>query len=108
MDGDIDVYVSNYRLQILEARSRARILCIARKFHQFAAKFARDAGDDTFEYRLAFGLARSFATSTRFVLDKSLARAMYLRARYLIERAIETSPGNAKHFHLPVEEIFVD
>jgi phosphate uptake regulator len=106
---DVSVFmVSNYRLQILEARSRARILCIAREFHQFAAKFARDAGDDTFEYRLAFGLARSFATSTRFVLDKSLARAMYLRARYLIERAIETSPANAKNFHLPVEDIFVD
>jgi hypothetical protein len=106
---DVSVFmVSNYRSQILEARSLARILSVARKFHQFAAKFARDAGDDTFEYRLAFGLARSFATSTRFVLDKSLARAMYLRARYLIERAIEVSPGNAKHFHLPVEEIFVD
>ena len=106
---DVSVFmVSNYRLQILEARSRARILSVARKFHQFAAKFARDAGDDTFEIRLAFGLARSFATSTRFVLDKSLARAMYLRARYLIERAIEVSPKNAKRFHLPIEEIFVD
>jgi len=106
---DVSVFmVSNYRLQILEARSRARILSVARKFHQFAAKFARDAGDDTFEFRLAFGLARSFATSTRFVLDKSLARAMYLRARYLIERAIEVSPENANRFHLPVEEIFVD
>jgi hypothetical protein len=106
---DVSVFmVSNYRLQILEARSRARILSIARKFHQFAARFAHDAGDDTFEFRLAFGLARSFATSTRFVLDKSLARAMYLRARYLIERAIEVSPENANSFHLPVEEIFVD
>ena len=106
---DVSVFmVSNYRLQILEARSRARILSVARKFHRFAAKFARDAGDDTFEFRLAFGLARSFATSTRFVLDKSLARAMYLRARYLIERAIEVSPENAHRFHLPVEEVFVD
>ena len=106
---DVSVFmVSNYRLQILEARSRARILCIARKFYKFAAKFAHDAGDDSFEYRLAFGLARSFATSTRFVLDKSLARAMYMRARYLIERAIEVSPENASRFHLPVEEIFVD
>ena len=106
---DVSVFmVSNYRLQILEARSRARILSIARKFHQFAAKFAHDAGDDTFEFRMAFGLARSFATSTRFVLDKSLARAMYLRARYLIERAIEVSPEDAHRFHLPIEEIFVD
>ena len=106
---DVSVFmVSNYRLQILEARSRARILSVARKFHRFAAKFARDAGDDTFEIRLAFGLARSFATSTRFVLDKSLARAMYLRARYLIERAIEVPPEKAKRFHLPIEEIFID
>ena len=106
---DVSVFmVSNYRLQILEARSRARILSIARRFHRFAAKFARDAGDDSFEFRLAFGLARSFATSTRFVLDKSLARAMYLRARFLIERAIEVSPENANRFHLPVEEIFSD
>jgi hypothetical protein len=106
---DVSVFmVSNYRLQILEARSRERILSVARRFHRFAAKFARDAGDDTFEYRLAFGLARSFATSTRFVLDKSLARAMYLRARYLIERAIEVSPGNASRFRLPVGEIFND
>jgi hypothetical protein len=106
---DVSVFmVSNYRLQILEASSRARILCIARKFYRFAAKFARDAGDDSFDYRLAFGLARSFATSTRFVLDKSLARAMYLRARYLIERAIEVSPEKANRFHLPVEEIFID
>ncbi|MCP4335289.1 MAG: phosphotransferase [Gammaproteobacteria bacterium] len=106
---DVSVFmVSNYRLQILEARSRERILSIARKFHQFAAKFARNAGDDSFEIRLAFGLARSFATSTRFVLDKSLARAMYLRARYLIERTIEVSPKNANRFHLPIEEIFVD
>jgi len=106
---DVSVFmVSNYRLQILEAHSRARILSVARKFHRFAARFARNAGDDTFEYRLAFGLARSFATSTRFVLDKSLARAMYLRARYLIERVIEVSPENASRFHLPVEELFSD
>jgi len=106
---DVSVFmVSNYRLQILEALSRARILSVARKFHRFAAKFARDAGDDTFEFRLAFGLARSFATSTRFVLDKSLARAMYLRARYLIERAIEVPPETANRFRLPVEEIFID
>lgn len=106
---DVSVFmVSNYRLQILEAQSRARILSVARRFHRFAANFARDAGDETFEIRLAFGLARSFATSTRFVLDKSLARAMYLRARYLIERAIEVPPKKAKRFHLPVEEIFSD
>jgi hypothetical protein len=106
---DVSVFmVSNYRLQILEARSRERILSVARKFHRFASRFARDAGDDSFEFRLAFGLARSFATSTRFVLDKSLARAMYLRARYLIERAIEVPPAKANRFRLPVEEIFSD
>ena len=70
--------------------------------------FLDKAGDDTFEFRLALGLARSFATSTRFILDKSLAQAMYMRSRYLIERVLETDPRKAAHFRLPIEDIFVD
>jgi len=106
---DVSVFmVSNYRLQIMDKQLRRRILALARDFHAFAAKFAGKAGDDTFEFRLALGLARSFATSTRFILDKSMARAMYLRARYLIERAVETDPAGAAGFKLPIEEIFCD
>ncbi len=64
--------------------------------------------DHSFELRLALGLARSFATSTRFILDKSLARAMFARAHYLIERVLETDPKAAGKFSIPIKEIFVE
>ncbi len=72
-----------------------------------AYQHASTAGDDAFELRLALGLARSFATSTRFILDKSLARAMFLRSRYLLERVLETDPKRASKFRAPVREVFV-
>ncbi|MFC1665815.1 phosphotransferase, partial [Pseudomonadota bacterium] len=105
---DVSVFmVSNYRLQVLDAPLRRRILSVARDFYLFAAKYAITNNDTTFELRLALGLARSFATSTRFILDKSLARALMLRARYLLERVLESDPKKATSFRLPVEEIFV-
>lgn len=105
---DVSVFmVSNYRLQILDAPLRKRIMGLALDFYRFAGQYARKNGDQTFDLRLALGLARSFATSTRFILDKSLARQMFLRARYLIERVLETNPKQAARFRLPIEEIFV-
>jgi len=80
---------------------------MALDFYDFAAAYAKQSKDDTFELRLALGLARSFATSTRFILDKSLARTMFLRARYLIERVLEADPKRPKSFKVPVKEIFV-
>jgi hypothetical protein len=53
------------------------------------------------------GLARSFATSTRFVLDKTLARAMWLRARYLLESVLAADMKQIQKFKLPIKEIFV-
>ncbi|MGB5339492.1 MAG: hypothetical protein WBO06_10400, partial [Gammaproteobacteria bacterium] len=70
-------------------------------------EFARKSGDRTFELRLALGLARSFATSTRFILDNTLAHAMFMRSRYLIEQVLATKPADAKSFRVPVREIFV-
>ncbi len=106
---DISVFmVSNYRLQILDTTTRRRIMQVSLDFYRFAHDYARKIGDNSFELRLALGLARSFATSTRFILDKSLARAMFLRARYLMERVLATNPKQIKHFRLPVEEIFID
>ncbi|MDH3872238.1 MAG: aminoglycoside phosphotransferase family protein, partial [Gammaproteobacteria bacterium] len=91
---DVSVFmVSNYRLQVFDAPLRRRILALTRDFYRFSASFARKSGDETFELRLALGLARSFATSTRFILDKSLARAMFLRARYLLEQVLAADPG---------------
>ncbi|RDH90402.1 MAG: hypothetical protein DIZ77_12795 [endosymbiont of Seepiophila jonesi] len=103
---DVSVFmVSNYRLQVLDAPLRRRIMQTVQSFYRFARKYAKKAGDETFELRLALGLARSFATSTRFILDKSLARAMMLRARYLLERVLETDPKQAANFQLPIKEL---
>ncbi|MFV9616084.1 MAG: PhoU domain-containing protein [Gammaproteobacteria bacterium] len=105
---DISVFmVSNYRLRVVDPELRRRILDQSQDFYDFAAAYAKKHGDTSFDLRLALGLARSFATSTRFVLDKTLARAMWLRARYLIEIVLATDVKQMKNFHLPVQEIFV-
>lgn len=106
---DVSVFmVSNYRLQILETHTRQRLMRAAQALYLTAQRHARKGGDDTFELRLALGLARSFATSTRFILDKSLARRMMLRARYLLELVLAIKPGRETTFRLPVKEIFFD
>jgi hypothetical protein len=105
---DVSVFmVSNYRLQILDAPLRRRIMKLAKDFYRIARRYADKAGDETFELRLALGLARSFATSTRFILDKSLARNMFLRARYLIEQVLASDPKKAAKFKIPLKEIFI-
>jgi aminoglycoside phosphotransferase (APT) family kinase protein len=105
---DVSVFmVSNYRLQVFDAPLRRRILMLTRGFYRFAAAFARSSGDQTFELRLALGLARSFATSTRFILDKSLARAMFLRSRYLLEQVLAADLKDPALFRVPVKEIFI-
>lgn len=106
---DISVFmVSNYRLQILESETRSRLMRVAQEHYRTARRFADKQGDDSFEVRLALGLARSFATSTRFILDKSLAQRMLLRARYLLEIVLEVAPGQESAFRIPMKEIFVD
>ena len=104
---DISVFmVSNYRLHVLDKELRQRILSQGCSMYDFSASYAHKIGDTTFNLRLALGLARSFATSTRFVLDKKLARAMWLRARYLIELVLATNPKQIGKFRVPVQEIF--
>ena len=106
---DVSVFmVSNYRLQIRDVPLRQRIMGLAREFYRVARRYAVSQGDTTFELRLALGLARSFATSTRFILDPSLANAMFLRARYLLERVLAADLDKADRFRLPLKEIFVD
>ena len=75
-------------------------------FYRIAAEFAKKNNDRTFELRLAFGLVRSLATSTRFILDRNLARGMFLRARYLLEQIVKLEPEDYKNYRVPVEELF--
>ncbi|RNL64687.1 PhoU domain-containing protein [Zhongshania marina] len=105
---DVSVFmVSNYRLQILDHHVRQRIMAVARDFCESTRRFAAEQGDDSFEIRLALGLARSFITSSRFTLDKSQARRMFLRSCYLIEKAIATPASKVSSFKVPIKEIFV-
>ena len=99
--------ISNYRMQIFDSEIRQKILTFAYNFYCCARQFAKKNHDTTFELRLALGLARSFVTSTRFILDKTLARAMFYRARYIIERVLEADLKRPEKFNLPIEEIFI-
>jgi aminoglycoside phosphotransferase (APT) family kinase protein len=105
---DVSVFmVSNYRLQALDQLHRYRVLIVNQAMYQFAANFARQNNDKTFELRLGLGLARSLATSTRFTLDKTQAKAMFYRSRYLIESVINLKPCQHAEFRVPIKEIFV-
>lgn len=105
---DISVFmVSNYRLRVVDPEIRRRIRDLVCSFYDFSAAYAKSRGDDNFDLRLALGLARSFATSTRFVVDKVLARAMWLRARYLLESVLSTDPKQIHKYRVPIKELFV-
>jgi aminoglycoside phosphotransferase (APT) family kinase protein len=106
---DVSVFmVSNYRLQVMDTSLRQSVLALTVDFYQFAAQFAQQNGDDSFELRLALGLARSFASSTRFILDKTLATAMFMRARYLIEQVLTIMDNQQRTaYRVPIQEIFL-
>ena len=106
---DVSVFmVSNYRLQALDSKLRQSVLKLTLNFYQFAAQFAQKNADKSFELRLALGLARSFASSIRFILDKTLAKAMFLRSRYLLEQLLALEPHQNATYRVPIKEIFVD
>lgn len=103
---DVSVFlVSNHRLQVFDAAQRARINSAIQTFYGLAGEFADETGDRTFAARLALGLARSFATSTRFILDESFAGNMFLRARYLLERVLAAG-DHLDRFVMPSEALF--
>lgn len=106
---DISVFmVSHYRLQVFDASQRRRIRKQACDFYRIMKKFARKNQDNTFDIRLALGLARSFATSTRFILDPLMAQRMFLRARYLLEQVIACDPNQVEPYQLTIKELFSD
>jgi serine/threonine protein kinase len=99
---DVSVFlVSNFRLPVFEPGIRRRLNEITLRFYEFARRFARQNGDDTFEVRLALGLARSFLTSTRFELNEEFAKVMYLRAIGLMEKLIKHKAQSWEDFELP-------
>lgn len=108
---DVSVFmVSNYRLQVMDAKTRARLRMAACAMEDFAHQFASKHGDTGFSARLAFGLARSFITSTRFILDRRLATDMMQRGVYILEHLLDHHDRHGKegmhHIQLPIKALF--
>ncbi|MDX8412974.1 MAG: phosphotransferase [Mariprofundales bacterium] len=102
---DISVFmVSNYRLQVFSASVRRRIRKQVRDIYTIARNFAETHDDRSFELRLALGLARSFATSTRFIADHTLAQRMFLQSCYLLEQVTQSPPST--NYRIPIKELF--
>ncbi|MBJ7538592.1 phosphotransferase [Marinomonas transparens] len=100
--------VSIYRLQVLSGSTRKLMMESAKQVYQFGRRFAKRHDDVYFELRLAAGLARSFATSTRFIFDKKLASRMHLRARYLLEKLAQMTPEQELKFKIPLQELYFE
>jgi phosphate uptake regulator len=95
--------VSNFRMPVFDADHRGRINNVIRQFYGFVRGFAHEHGDTTFEARMAFALARSFYTSTRFELNFKFAKEMYNRSMFLLEKISHYQGRNWEKFSLPTE-----
>jgi hypothetical protein len=73
------------------------------RFYDWACEYAAELGDSSFPLRLALGMARSYATSTRFVLDEALVREMFLKSRYLLEVVLTRVHEHQAPFRFPRE-----
>jgi phosphate uptake regulator len=104
--------VSIIRLPVNNNQARQRLNQAARMSESLARGFAQEEGDETYRARLAFGLARSFITSTRFVLEERMASQFVARTHYLLEKLINHGskelPWADFKFSLEVLEIFFD
>jgi hypothetical protein len=75
-------------MPFFEASIRRKLNWIINDFYSFASAFAKKNNDTTFDARLAFGLIRSFVSSTRFEFNREFAKMMYLRSVYLTEKIL--------------------
>ncbi|MGE3850378.1 MAG: phosphotransferase, partial [Planctomycetota bacterium] len=93
--------VSHFRRPVFDPVIRDRLTAGIHTVLDMALRFAAEVGDRTIEARMALGLVRSFFTSTRFELDEDFARAMLLRAVYLLRKLIAHAPRPWELFRLP-------
>lgn len=106
---DVSVFlVSNFRLQVFQLPVRRRINQVVRSFLSFAEQFAAKHHDRHSQARLALGIVRSFATSTRFVLNRDQAQTMFSRSRYLLQQVVNhAEQGKLEEFVFP-REVLLD
>lgn len=105
---DLSVFlVSHARLQVTDSAVRTRINEVVARMQDFGVDFADRNGDKTFGVRLAMGLARSYITSARFILDEEFAKSLFFRGRYLLEQIVGL-PGKAVEDYSAPPEILLD
>jgi phosphate uptake regulator/aminoglycoside phosphotransferase (APT) family kinase protein len=98
---DVSIFlVSNFRMPLFRSDIRKTLNEIVLSFFDFARNFAGSTKDETFDVRMALGLARAFITSTRFELESRFAKGMYLRSVYLLEKVIHHAGKPWKDFKL--------
>jgi hypothetical protein len=101
---DVSVFlVSNFRLQSFDPMFRRHVDWVVMRFFEWAAAFAAEAGDESFQLRLALGMARSYVTSTRFVLDEALVGEMFAKSRYILQAVVNALADNPARFRFPKE-----
>lgn len=81
-------------------------LQLAQYIYAAGRRFAKRHSDKHFDARLACGLARGFATSTRFIADSKKARDMVLRSRYLLETLTSLNQRKIAHYRVPVNRLY--
>ncbi|OLN29890.1 hypothetical protein DVDV_0887 [Desulfovibrio sp. DV] len=102
---DVSVYmVSNFRLPVFDKARRRVLSSVILEFYRFAAAYAAENGDTTFDIRLALGLGRSLITSTRFELSERFSKLMFHRGIFLLERVVGHT-GDPAAFRLPLSAL---
>jgi aminoglycoside phosphotransferase (APT) family kinase protein len=104
-DGSVFL-ISNFRMPVFEEKLRDRLNGVIETFFTFLKHFAEEHGDDTFDARMALGLARSFYTSTRFEMNFEFAKEMYLRAVFLLEKLLGHRDRPWQEFKLPSHVLY--
>jgi phosphate uptake regulator len=104
---DVSVFlVSNFRIPVFNPSLRFRLNWLNAGMFRFARDFALKKKDAAFHARLALALARSFYTSTRFELNTTFAKNMYLRSHFLLDRLVAHKGVPWEDFVFPVEVLY--
>lgn len=104
---DVSVFlISNFRMPIFDAVLRERLNHVIENIYLFARNFAIRQNDKTFDIRMAFALARSFFTSTRFEFNVAFSREMLLRSHFLMEKILAHQGRPWADFKLPANILF--
>ena len=99
--------VSHYRLMNFDPEVRKLIAHSMERIYDFGSHYAEQHQDKDYHLRMALGLARSFLTSTRFVLDQEHAKSMHFRGRYLLEQILNLNESQQLEYRVP-KELFRD